>query len=147
MLCVVFGVVILGNNMKSDQSVAGRWRTEDLLLCFLTTAWEEGQIVICLVLGSRCILVVGFWIIHLSEVEMFFCAFSIDTVNQFSLKLESGHVLNHMFFQISLLWGQKGNLKNNLEELESIWTNDFISFNEANWQSWAKDNLKYKSSF
>lgn len=51
MLCVAFGVVILWSNMKSDHGVVGRLQAGDLLLCFLTTAWEERQIVICSVFG------------------------------------------------------------------------------------------------
>lgn len=34
MLCVVFGVIIFWNNMKSDHSVVGRGQAEDLFMVF-----------------------------------------------------------------------------------------------------------------
>lgn len=72
MLCVVFGVVILGNNMKPDQSVVGRWQAADLLLCFFDNSLRGGTD--CHSLGFGQSVHSGGWILDhtdMSDVQHF----------------------------------------------------------------------------
>lgn len=84
MLSAVFGVVILGNDMKSDQR--GSWKVTSRIsaLVFFDDSLRSGSD--CYLLG------LGMSLSEISDVEIIFCALFIKAINTFSKKLQSFHV-------------------------------------------------------